>query len=74
MPHIEGKEVKRYKNIKLPDVRKEVEMTDFHFDVHMDGKSLWKSIMSRYTTGSIPTKHEQEYPARAERHLHPRVK
>ncbi len=35
---VEGKEVKRYKNIELPDMLKEVEMTDFHFNVHMDGK------------------------------------
>lgn len=36
---VEGKEVKRYKNIELPDMLKEVEMTDFHFNVHMDGKA-----------------------------------
>lgn len=35
---VNGKEVKRYKNIELPDMLKEAEMTDFHFNVHTDGK------------------------------------
>lgn len=35
---VEGEEVMRYKNIELPDEIKEVEMLDFHFNVHMDGK------------------------------------
>ena len=35
---VNGEEVKRYKNIELPDELKEVEMTDFHFNVHMNGK------------------------------------
>ena len=35
---VEGKEVKRYKNIDLPDLLKEVEMLDFHFNVPEDGK------------------------------------
>ena len=35
---VNGEEVKRYKNIELPDMLKEVEMTDFHFNVHMNGK------------------------------------
>ena len=35
---VNGEEVKRYKNIELPDALKEVEMTDFHVNVHMDGK------------------------------------
>ena len=35
---VNGEEVKRYKNIELPDAIKEVEMIDFHFNVHMDGK------------------------------------
>ncbi len=34
----EGKEVKRYKNIELPDSIKEVELLDFHFNVPADGK------------------------------------
>ena len=35
---VNGEEVKRYKNIELPDMLKEVEMTDFHFNVQVDGK------------------------------------
>ena len=34
---VEGKEVKRYKNIELPDSIKEVELLDFHFNVPADG-------------------------------------
>ena len=32
---VNGEEVKRYKNIELPDMLKEIEMTDFHFNVHI---------------------------------------
>ena len=35
---INSAEVKRYKNIKLPDMLKETEMTDFYFNVHTDRK------------------------------------
>lgn len=35
---VEGEEVKRYENIDLPDMLKEVEMLDFHFNVPEDGK------------------------------------
>ena len=35
---VEGKEVKRYKNIELPDSIKEVELLDFHFNIPADGK------------------------------------
>ena len=34
----DGKEVKRYQNIEIPDSLKELEMLDFHFNVHIDGK------------------------------------
>ena len=34
----EGKEVKRYKNIDLPDKLKEIEMPGFHFNVSEEGK------------------------------------
>ena len=44
---VNGEEVKRYKNIELPDALKEVEMTDFHFNVHMDGKITLKSTMRK---------------------------
>ena len=48
---VEGKEVKRYKNIELPDMLKEVEMTDFHFNVHMDGKITFEI---HYEEGVLP--------------------
>lgn len=48
---VEGKEVKRYKNIELPDALKEVEMTDFHFNVHMDGKITFEI---HYEQGVLP--------------------
>lgn len=44
---VNGEEVKRYKNIELPDMLKEVEMTDFHFNAHMDGKIPLKSTMKK---------------------------
>ena len=48
---VEGEEVKRYKNIELPDALKEVEMTDFHFNVHMDGKITFEI---HYEQGVLP--------------------
>jgi len=48
---VNGKEVKRYKNIELPDELKEVEMTDFHFNVHMDGKIIFEI---HYEEGTLP--------------------
>ena len=48
---VNGKEVKRYKNIELPDELKEVEMTDFHFNVHMDGKITFEI---HYEEGALP--------------------
>lgn len=48
---VEGKEVMRYKNIQLPDMLKEVEMTDFHFNVHMDGKITFEI---HYEQGVLP--------------------
>lgn len=48
---VEGEEVMRYKNIELPDMLKEVEMTDFHFNVHMDGKITFEI---HYEQGVLP--------------------
>ena len=48
---VNGEEVKRYKNIELPDELKEVEMTDFHFNVHMDGKITFEI---HYEEGALP--------------------
>ena len=48
---VEGEEVMRYKNIELPDKIKEVEMLDFHFNVHMDGKITFDI---HYEEGALP--------------------
>ena len=48
---VEGKEVKRYKNIDLPDMLKEVEMLDFHFNVPEDGKITFEID---YAPGVLP--------------------
>ena len=48
---VNGEEVKRYKNIELPDKLKEVEMTDFHFNVHTDGKITFEI---HYEKGVLP--------------------
>ena len=48
---VEGKEVKRYKNIDLPDTLKEVEMLDFHFNVPADGKITFEIS---YAQGVLP--------------------
>lgn len=48
---VEGKEVKRYKNIDLPDMLKEVEMLDFHFDIPADGKITFEI---NYAPGVLP--------------------
>lgn len=48
---VEGKEVKRYKNIDLPDTLKEAEMLDFHFNVPADGKITFEIS---YAPGVLP--------------------
>lgn len=48
---VNGEEVKRYKNIELPDELKEMEMTDFHFNVHMGGKITFEI---HYEEGVLP--------------------
>lgn len=48
---VEGKEVKRYKNIELPDSIKEVELLDFHFNVPSDGKITFEI---HYASGVLP--------------------
>ena len=48
---VNGEEVKRYKNIELPNMLKEVEMADLHFNVHMDGKITFEI---HYEEGVLP--------------------
>lgn len=44
---VEGKEVKRYKNIELPDALKELEILDFRFNVPTDGKITFELIFDK---------------------------
>lgn len=48
---VNGKEMKRYKNIDLPDSIKEIEMLDFHFNVPIDGKITFEI---NYSQGVLP--------------------
>ena len=48
---VEDKEVKRYKNIELPDSIKEVELLDFHFNIPMEGKITFEIS---YAQGTLP--------------------
>ena len=48
---VEGQEVKQYKNIDLPDMLKEVEMLDFHFNVPENGKVTFEI---NYAQGVLP--------------------
>ena len=48
---VESKELKRYKNIDLPDTLKEAEMLDFHFNVPADGKITFEIS---YAQGVLP--------------------
>lgn len=48
---VEDTEVMRYKNIELPDALKEIEMKDFRFNVHMDGKITFEI---HYEEGALP--------------------
>ena len=48
---VEGKEVKRYKTIELPDNIKEVELLDFHFNVPANGKITFEI---HYASGVLP--------------------
>lgn len=48
---VDGEEMKRYKNIELPDELKELEMKDFNFDVPMDEKITFQI---HYEQGVLP--------------------
>lgn len=48
---VEGKEVKRYRNIELPNELKEIGMKDFHFNVPTDGKITFEI---HYEPGTLP--------------------
>ena len=56
---VNGEEVKRYKNIELPDELKEAEMTDFHFNAHMHGKITFDI---HYEEGALPERFPEARP------------
>jgi len=48
---VEGKEIKRYKNIEIPDELKKLEYQDFKFDVPLNGAITFKII---FEPGVLP--------------------
>ena len=57
---IEGKEIKRYKNVEIPDELKKLEYQDFKFDVPLNGAITFKIM---FEPGVLP----EEFPQARER-------
>ena len=57
---VEGKEIKRYKNIEIPDDLKRLEYQDFKFDVPLNGAITFKIM---FEPGVLP----EEFPQARER-------
>ena len=57
---VEGKEIKRYKNIEIPDELKKLEYQDFKFDVPLNGAITFKIM---FAPGVLP----EEFPQTRER-------
>lgn len=57
---VEGKEIKRYKNIEIPDELKKLEYQDFKFDVPLNGSITFKIM---FEPGVLP----EEFPQTRER-------
>ena len=57
---VEGKEIKRYKNIEIPDELKKLEYRDFKFDVPLNGAITFKIM---FEPGVLP----EEFPQTRER-------
>ena len=57
---VEGKEIKRYKNIEIPDDLKKLEYQDFKFDVPLNGAITFKIM---FKPGILP----EEWPQARER-------
>lgn len=57
---VEGKEIKRYKNIEIPDDLKKLEYQDFKFDVPLNGAITFKVM---FEPGVLP----KEFPRERER-------
>ncbi len=59
---VEGKEIKRYKNIEIPDELKKLEYQDFKFDVPLSGAITFKIM---FEPGVLP----EEFPQTRERRM-----
>ncbi len=59
---VEGKEIKRYKNIEIPDDLKKLEYQDFKFDVPLNGAITFKIM---FEPGVLP----EEFPQTRERRM-----
>lgn len=57
---VEGKEIKRYKNIEIPEELKKLEYQDFKFDVPLNGSITFKIM---FEPGVLP----EEFPQARER-------
>lgn len=57
---VEGKEIKRYRNIEIPDDLKKLEYQDFRFDVPLNGAITFKIM---FEPGVLP----EEFPQTRER-------
>jgi len=57
---VEGKEIKRYRNIEIPDELKKLEYQDFKFDVPLNGAITFKIM---FEPGALP----EEFPLTRER-------
>ena len=57
---VDGKEIKRYKNIEIPDELKKLEYQDFKFDVPLNGAITFKIM---FEPGVLP----EEFPQARER-------
>ncbi len=54
---VEGKEIKRYRNIEIPDELKKLEYQDFKFDVPLNGSITFKIM---FEPGILPEVFPQE--------------
>ena len=63
---VEGKEIKRYKNIEIPDDLKKLEYQDFKFDVPLNGAITFKIM---FEPGVLPEEFPQTRERRARKSL-----
>jgi hypothetical protein len=64
---VEGKEIKQYKNIEIPDELKKLEYQDFKFDVPLNGAITFKIM---FEPGVLPDEFPQARERRARKPMH----